>query len=149
VRHRARRGEGYVAYVAVQYARFWGVAGASGRVGSPADRPAEGSALLRGVREAASSGIRAGMTLDEAQEALGAGAGRCGLDLAPDVPPPAGVGFDLREYPTAGHHRVGEGMVLQVTLAADDREGRTVLDAGMLLVDRDRSRWLAGKAAEL
>ncbi len=137
-------GDGVIAYMAVQYARHWGVAGTTLKIGPAGDKLAGKLSLIRAAQEKAAAGIKAGTSLGGAKAVLRDAGRQSGLAFAEDVPLAAGVGFDLSEYPVNDADRLEKNMVLQVALAADAEGDCTAMRVGMLQVGESGSAWLAG-----
>jgi Xaa-Pro aminopeptidase len=141
-RMRPLPGDTLIAYVAVQYARHWGVAGSTLTVGTAGDKLHAKLALMRKVQKKAASEIKAGMTLGEAASVIWETGRQEGLAFAEDVPLATGVGFDLHEYPLEAVDRVEKNTVLQVALTVDFAEGFTGMLVNMLQIKDNDSLWL-------
>ena len=137
-------GDTVIAYIAVQYARNWGVAGDTLKIGHADDKLNGRLSLIEEMQKKAASEIKAGMTLGEAKAVILETGRQRGLTFAEDVPLAAGVGFNLSEYPVNDADRLQKNMVMQVALAADFEDGCTAMRVGMLQVEDSESIWLTG-----
>ncbi|MBI4633393.1 MAG: M24 family metallopeptidase [Deltaproteobacteria bacterium] len=137
-------GDTMTAYVAVQYARHWGVAGSSFTRGTGGDKLKARMDALRTMQTELAAEIRPGMKLGKIETVIRETGLRRALPLAEDVPVAAGTGFDLHEYPLRPEHTVEKDMVLQVALTADSAEGSTAMVVNMLQIKEKAGLWLAG-----
>jgi len=124
-----------VAYVAVQYARHWGVLGLTLPIGPADNNFQDNYRRLDTVRKLIGSAIQPGLSLGETEKAILTIGHQNGLVLAPDMPLVNGVGFDLAEYPVSTADWLEPGMVLQVVLCADFTDGATGLSVDMLKIN--------------
>jgi Xaa-Pro aminopeptidase len=141
-RRTALPGDSMTAYVAVQHARHWGVAGSAFTIGTGCDKLKTSTGALRDMQTEIAAGIRPGMKLSEIESAIRKTGLQKGLTLAEDVRIATGTGFDLHEYPLRPEHKVENNMVLQVVLAADSAGGSTAMLVDMLHVTNNGGIWL-------
>ena len=123
-----------VAYVAVKYARHWGVLGFSLSVGPADNNFRDNYGRLDEVRKLICPVLKPGLGLGEAEKAIQEMGRQSGLALAPDMPLASGVGFDLAEYPVSAEEKLEAGMVLQIVLCADFAGGATGLSVHMVKI---------------
>jgi Xaa-Pro aminopeptidase len=135
-------GDRVIAYIAVQCARHWGVAGTTLKTGPADEKLVRRLSLLKELQRETAAEIKAGLTLGEAKTIFLETARRKGMNLAQDMPLAEGVGFDLAEYPRDDAHRLEKNMVLQVVLAEDSENDGSALTVGMLQIRDGGSTWL-------
>ena len=142
-RESLRPGDLLVAYIAVRYARHWGVVGRTFSIAAENRKLQAKLDAVKNLQGDISAKIKAGMTLEQIETEIRSAGRQCGLVFAEDLPLVAGIGFDLSEYPASAPDRVGQNTLLQVVLAVDDAQGNfTALRADMLLVGDSGAAWL-------
>ncbi len=137
-------GSTLVAYIAVQYARHWGIVGKTLSIEPNHDKLHKKLAELGRVQKIIAPEIRAGMNLGKIESTISSIAGQAGFTLTKDLSIATGVGFDLHEYPISAEDRAEKNMVLQVVLAVDFKEGFTGMLVGMLQITNNGGVWLTG-----
>jgi Xaa-Pro aminopeptidase len=145
-RTRPLPGDIFIAYVAVQYARHWGVSGRTFTIGTGGDRFSARMDALRDLQKTIAAEIYPGMKLRGIESAIRETGLRMGLSLAEDLPIATGTGFDLHEYPLRPEHEVGRDMILQIALTADFADESTAMLVDMMQIQEKGGLWLAGTA---
>jgi Xaa-Pro aminopeptidase len=146
-RIRPNAGDTVVAYIAVQYARHWGVVGYTLSVGTTNEEQKATLAGLGEVKKRVAAEIMTGKTLGQVEAIILEAGRQAGLRYATDLPLATGVGFDLLEYPASAEDEVKSGTVFQVTLGIDVRETFTAMIVDMLQVTPSGGVWLGGSAS--